>query len=86
MAFGSAGVSEEVPFEDFQCAVQGADFSSKLWIGESCLLLRPGEMIVLLKLETGEWPQLEGNCAVAALQQAGLCSGMLSPVRFHFRL
>lgn len=56
MAFGSAGVSEGVPFEDFQCAVQGADFPV------SCLLLRPGEMIVLLKLETGEWPQLgEGN-------------------------
>lgn len=26
VAFGSAGVSEGVPFEDFQCAVQGADF------------------------------------------------------------
>lgn len=60
MAFGSAGVSEGVPFEDFQCAVQGADFPQN-WIGESCLLLRPGEMIVLLKLETGEWPQLEGG-------------------------
>lgn len=39
----------------------GGRLSSKLWIGESCLLLRPGEMIVLLKLETGEWPQLEGG-------------------------
>lgn len=39
----------------------GDRLSSKLWTGESCLLLRPGEMIVLLKLETGEWPQLGGG-------------------------
>lgn len=39
----------------------GGRLSSKLWIGESRLLLRPGEMIVLLKLETGEWPRLEGG-------------------------
>lgn len=60
MAFGSAGVSEGVPFEDFQCAVQGADFPQNCGLVSHAL--RPGEMIVLLKLETGEWPQLgEGN-------------------------
>lgn len=68
------------------CCSQGR-LSSKLWIGESRLLLHPGEMICSLETRNC-WVATarRRKLSVAVLQQARLGSGMLSPVIFHFRL